>query len=142
MPKIVGNTVGVPNPKSDWNQTDATKADYIMNKPDLDIYATKKELEAIKVNGGGDVDLSNYLQKKEGYGLASINICQENVVLPGGTQSVKEYEAIFVDSELGGGEVIIPAYTSDLQNDSGFVKSSDLKDEIEKIFPNGDEVGY
>jgi hypothetical protein len=53
MPKIVGNTVGVPNPKSDWNQTDATKADYIMNKPDLDIYATKKELEAIKANGGG-----------------------------------------------------------------------------------------
>ena len=31
--KIIGNIVGVPNPKSDWNQTDPTKADYIKNKP-------------------------------------------------------------------------------------------------------------
>ena len=35
MGKIVGNTVGVPNPQSDWNQTDETKADYIKNKPDI-----------------------------------------------------------------------------------------------------------
>lgn len=32
MTKIVGNTVGVPNPISDWEQTDPTKADYIKNK--------------------------------------------------------------------------------------------------------------
>ena len=35
MAKIVGNTVGVPNPQSDWDQTDATKADFIKNKPDI-----------------------------------------------------------------------------------------------------------
>ena len=33
--KIMGNTVGVPNPRSDWSQTDPTKADYIKNKPNL-----------------------------------------------------------------------------------------------------------
>ena len=33
MAKIIGNIVGVPNPKTDWNQTDPTKADYLMNKP-------------------------------------------------------------------------------------------------------------
>lgn len=31
--KILGNVVGVPNPKSDWNQNDETKADAILNKP-------------------------------------------------------------------------------------------------------------
>ena len=31
--KIRGNTVGVPNPQPDWNQTDQTKANYIRNKP-------------------------------------------------------------------------------------------------------------
>lgn len=33
MAKVIGNIVGVPNPKSDWNQTDETKADFINNKP-------------------------------------------------------------------------------------------------------------
>jgi hypothetical protein len=37
--KILGNPVGIPNPKSDWSQNDATKADYIKNKPDLSAYA-------------------------------------------------------------------------------------------------------
>ena len=32
---IIGNSVGIPNPKSDWNQTDETKADFIKNKPDI-----------------------------------------------------------------------------------------------------------
>ena len=35
MDKIIGNTVGVPNPQPDWNQTDKRKADYIKNKPDV-----------------------------------------------------------------------------------------------------------
>ena len=34
--KIRGNTVGVPNPQPDWNQTDPTKANYIRNKPSVD----------------------------------------------------------------------------------------------------------
>lgn len=33
MAKIVGNVVGLPNPQSDWEQKDETKADYIKNKP-------------------------------------------------------------------------------------------------------------
>lgn len=31
--KIIGNTVGMPNPRPDWNQEDSAKADYIKNKP-------------------------------------------------------------------------------------------------------------
>lgn len=33
MAKVIGNIVGVPNPKTDWNQTDPTKADCLLNKP-------------------------------------------------------------------------------------------------------------
>lgn len=33
--RIRGNTVGTTNPRPDWNQSDPTKADYILNKPDL-----------------------------------------------------------------------------------------------------------
>ncbi len=33
--KIRGNTVGTTMPRPDWNQTDPTKANYILNKPDL-----------------------------------------------------------------------------------------------------------
>lgn len=35
MSKIVGNVVGIPNPQSDWNQSDEKKADYIKNKPNI-----------------------------------------------------------------------------------------------------------
>ena len=38
MAKIIGNTVGVPNPQTDWNQTDSTKADFLKNKPNLGLY--------------------------------------------------------------------------------------------------------
>lgn len=31
--KIIGTPIGTPTVKSDWSQTDATKADYIKNKP-------------------------------------------------------------------------------------------------------------
>lgn len=33
--KIRGNTVGTTTPRSDWNQDDPHKADYIMNKPTI-----------------------------------------------------------------------------------------------------------
>lgn len=32
--KIIGNIVGLPSPRSDWDQTDENKADFIKNKPE------------------------------------------------------------------------------------------------------------
>lgn len=32
--EIIGNTTATPNPRPDWLQNDATKADYIRNKPE------------------------------------------------------------------------------------------------------------
>ena len=44
MSKIIGNTMMTPVPRSDWNQTDATKVDYIKNKPEFGVLATQDEV--------------------------------------------------------------------------------------------------
>ena len=46
--RIVGGVAGVPNPYSDWNQTDPNKADYIKNKPNLDEKADKSHVDALE----------------------------------------------------------------------------------------------
>ena len=65
MSKIVGNVVGIPNPQSDFNQNDPTKADYIKNKPTTlsgygitDAY-TKDEVDEKISGGGGGIDTNN-----------------------------------------------------------------------------------
>lgn len=54
MTKIAGNVVGIPNPQSDWNQSDATKADYIKNKPT--VLTEKDVLALIRGQGGSGGD--------------------------------------------------------------------------------------
>ena len=54
----MGNTVGVPNPRSDWNQTDPTKADYIKNKPDLNQKADKTYVDSM------DTELLEFINEK------------------------------------------------------------------------------
>lgn len=41
MDKIQGNIVGLPSPRSDWEQTNENKADYIKNKPEIVTSITK-----------------------------------------------------------------------------------------------------
>lgn len=57
MAKIIGNTTTTPMAVPDWNQTDATKADYIKNKPVIPkslIFDTKESLNNLinEVPGG------------------------------------------------------------------------------------------
>ena len=33
--RIRGNTVGLPNPQTNWDQADSALADYLQNKPDV-----------------------------------------------------------------------------------------------------------
>ena len=47
MAKIIGNTTATPNPRPDWNQTDATKADFIKNKPDIEEIVDQKVAEIV-----------------------------------------------------------------------------------------------
>ena len=44
MSKIIGNTTTTPVPRSDWEQTDKKKADYIRNKPTLGTISEKDEI--------------------------------------------------------------------------------------------------
>lgn len=43
--KIIGNTTATPTPRSDWNQADEAKADFILNKPALGSIAEKDVIE-------------------------------------------------------------------------------------------------
>lgn len=45
MSKIIGNTTTTPVPRSNWEQTDKKKADYIRNKPTLGTISEKDEIE-------------------------------------------------------------------------------------------------
>lgn len=42
--KVVGNTTATPNPQSDWEEDDETKAGYIKNKPELGDFATAQSV--------------------------------------------------------------------------------------------------
>lgn len=41
MSKIIGNTTATPVPRSDWNQTDKKRPDFIQNKPTLGTISEK-----------------------------------------------------------------------------------------------------
>ena len=56
MAKIIGNTTATPTPRSDWNQTNPAKADYIKNKPT--ILTEEDVVELIVENGGGNGDVT------------------------------------------------------------------------------------
>lgn len=45
MSKIIGNTTTTPVPRSDWEQTDKKKADYIRNKPTLGTISEKDAID-------------------------------------------------------------------------------------------------
>lgn len=75
MDKIQGNIVGLPSPRSDWEQTNENKADYIKNKPEivtsLTKVATDKQIPSAKAvyeamqNGIKPPDLSDYATSQE-----------------------------------------------------------------------------
>lgn len=63
MSKIIGNTVGIPNPISDWNQTNPNKADYIKNKPQINLSDYQKKLSEKQL---ADInDINNVKQRVE-----------------------------------------------------------------------------
>ncbi len=102
--RIIGNPVGVPNPKTDWNQTDPTKSDYLKNKPEhlvidehyvhTDNNFTNEDKEKLQTVTRNYNDFSN---------KPSIN----GVELSGDVK------------------IAIPTKTSELDNDSDFVSDKD-----------------
>lgn len=102
--RIIGNLVGVPNPKTNWNQTDENKSDVILNKPEhlvidehyvhTDNNFTNEDKEKLKTVTRNYNDFDN---------KPSIN----GVELSGNVK------------------IAIPTKTSELENDSNFVSDKD-----------------
>lgn len=78
--------------------------------------------------GGGNVDLSDYVEKKEGYGLASI-IRKVDI-----TPTKKEHKILSIDmgDEWGIQEAQIPAYVSDLVDDIGLATTAEITEKVKK----------
>lgn len=55
--KITGNTVGTTTPRSDWNQADPKKADFIRNKPDIVL-----SVNNLKPDETGNVEVNQYYE--------------------------------------------------------------------------------
>lgn len=54
---IMGNMLGMPSPRPDWNETNPLKGSFIRNKPDLSKFATKDEIGG--GGGGSDARVGN-----------------------------------------------------------------------------------
>ena len=67
MSKIIGNTTATPTPRSDWAQTDPSKADFILNKPE--------NISGVYVGSGDMPDGYNIQIDPEGivYDISDIN---------------------------------------------------------------------
>ncbi len=76
---VIGIPVGTPTPQPDWDQTDNTKADYIKNKPNLDNYVEKEELNGENSISGSKAykiieEFTVALNKQTGRGEATLKI--------------------------------------------------------------------
>lgn len=86
MAKIIGNTVGMPNPRPDWNQNDESKADYIKNKPKVtsEVQTGNQSL----VTSGGVYNAINNLDI-----VSSINGKNGDVTLTAEDIAIDEYNS-------------------------------------------------
>lgn len=75
-----------------------------------------------------------FIKRSTEYGLTRVTESK--------TGDKKHPTIIVLNDDVTVDQLNIPAYTSDLHNDSGFITSDNLQAEIEKIFPNGDIIGY
>lgn len=79
MSKIIGRTTATPVPRSDWNQIDETKVDFIKNKPTNIAYISEEDNENItdvetSGSGGANITIDSALS------TTSINPVQNKVI--------------------------------------------------------------
>lgn len=128
--KIFGNTVGVPNPKSDWNQTDPLRADFIKNKPtklsqfENDIgYLTEHQ------------DISGKVDKIEGKGLSTndyTNTDKETLNELNDAMGVAFSQINTLQDEL-------PTKVSDLENDLDLIDRDTMNGMTSFVYDKLDE---
>ena len=59
MAKIIGSTTATTIPRSDWNQVDENKADYILNKPDVALVSDITNLQSELDTKASQTDFNN-----------------------------------------------------------------------------------
>ena len=109
--KITGNTVGTTMPRSDWNQTDPSKADYIKNKPTLGAISTKDTIEKTDLSS----DVQTTLDKAE---TAATQIGNKVDKVDGKGLSTNDYTTDEKNKlsgvELGANNYSLPTATTDV----------------------------
>ena len=114
--KIMGAVVGLPSPRSDWNQTDERKADYIKNKPEIvpievfsDVYFNRlPALETYKADKSY-VDVYVYEQLKtkvdasdyESFRDVTINLTGHIVTTEIPQLKANKADITYVDEQIG-----------------------------------------
>lgn len=77
MSKIIGNTTATPMPRSDWNQVDETKADFIKNKPDVALAThTHSDYETKTDSDAKIAEVTSYVDSE----IDNVNAAVENAI--------------------------------------------------------------
>ena len=95
--KIRGNTVGTTTPRSNWEQTDPKKADYIQNKPTV-----VKTVNGVAPDENGNVNVSGDVA-----GLPSITEADNGKIL-------QVVDGAWAVADAPSGEVV-PTYTGEVE---------------------------
>ena len=99
--QVVGIPVGTPTAKSDWAQTDETKADYIKNKPEN--LATTDYVDEKVAEAGGNITLGEFLEFDED---GELNVVPYYDV-PSGVDIITGQMDYISDNIIEGYEVVI-----------------------------------
>ena len=91
MAKIIGNTTATPTPRSDWNQTDETKADYIKNKPTI---LTEEDVMALIPSGSGGIPVVHELPTDAKDGDMYLYIPQNTLTSASGKRIYFDWEEL------------------------------------------------
>ena len=74
MSKIIGNTTATPVPRSDWEQTDKTKADFIRHKPTLGAISEKDVINKDDLS----TDIQSSLEQLDDLQIINIDLSASN----------------------------------------------------------------
>ena len=100
MSKIIGNTTATPVPRSNWEQTDKNKVDYIRNKPTLGAISEKDIIAKTDLT----TDVQSSLEEIE---------TKANVV----SLTTKEYEALESSGKVNSNTLYMVTDSVDENND-------------------------
>lgn len=132
MAKIIGNTVGIPNPQSDWNQNDPSKADYIKNK-DLVEKEIKNNTDNISKIVEGETQVGFALTADHAYSAVSASQDDELNII-----TITYARKIYIGNEHEF-EDYDPVYSQHIDYDFSLWNNSEMRVSEENV---GEPIGF